>query len=233
MISDQQLRRDVALANRIVERFKLSGGFGHVSARIPNTQTFLLPTRRSPALADENNLLTLDVDGNQLAGDGEPNSELWIHARIYLARPDVNSVLHAHAPACVCLTQIGEPLRLLQNQGGPFRHGVPEYDRIGLISSRELGDALAARLGENHSIMMRGHGITTATQDVRTTTAAALLLEESADLQLRMLAAVGGNVERLRVYTVEEGERVSHKLNRNIVERAWEYYATATELNTR
>lgn len=233
MSSDQQLRHDVALANHIIERFKLSSGFGHVSARIPGTQTFLFPTRRSPALADENKLLTLDTDGNILAGEGEPNSELWIHARIYAARPDVGSVVHAHPPACVCLTQIGEPLRLLQNQGGGFADGVPEYSRIGLINNKQLGDGLASSLGASKAVMMRGHGITTALQDVQTATIAALLLEESADLQLRMLSAVGGNVDRLRVYTPEEAERVGHKLKPHIVARAWEYYSTIMESETR
>lgn len=46
---DVGLRRDLGLANHIIERFHLSNAFGHVSVRIPGTQTFLFPTRRSPA----------------------------------------------------------------------------------------------------------------------------------------------------------------------------------------
>ena len=122
----KQLRHDVALANRIIERFGLSGAFGHASARIPGTNTFLLPTRRSPGLAHEDTLLVLDTDGRKHAGDGEPNSEFWIHARIYAARPDVGGVVHAHPPGCVCLTQIGQPHRVVHNQGGIFKGGVPE-----------------------------------------------------------------------------------------------------------
>ena len=81
MDADKNLRRDVALANRIVERFGLSNAFGHVSARIPGTGTFIMPTRRSPGFADENTLITLDTDGKVLSGEGTPNSELWIHER--------------------------------------------------------------------------------------------------------------------------------------------------------
>jgi len=43
-----------------------------------------------------------------------------------------------------------------------FFSGVPEYERIGLIRSRELGDLLARKLGSGLAVMMRGHGITTA-----------------------------------------------------------------------
>ncbi|MDQ6923500.1 MAG: class II aldolase/adducin family protein, partial [Pseudomonadota bacterium] len=95
---------------------------------------------------------------------------------------------------------------------------------------RELGDLLAQRLGGGIAVMMRGHGITTVAADVRTATIAACFLEESADLQLRMLAAAGGKPERIRAFTPEEAERVRDQLASGIVDRAWEYYAAVTEL---
>jgi len=225
----QPLHRDVAVANRIIERFGLSNAFGHVSTRIPGTPTFAFPSRRSPGFANENELLVLDTDGNVLSGRGTPNSELWIHARIYALRPDVNAVVHAHPPACVCLTQIGEPHRVVHNQGAGFVDGVAEYDAIGLIRTRALGDALAAALAGRVAVMMRGHGITTVAADVRTATMAACFLEESAGLQLRMLAAAGGDAGKLRAYSREEAERLSDQLSSPIVERAWEYYAAVAE----
>ena len=219
------LRSDVALANRIIERLGLSNAFGHVSARIPGTDTFLLPTRRSPAFAEEDALLIVDTDGNVRSGAGTPNSEMWIHARAYAARPELGSVLHAHPPACVCLTQIGQPHRIVHNQGGAFVDGVAEYERVGLIRTRELGDLLAQKLGPRVAVMMRGHGITTAAADVRTATVAACFLEESAALQLRMLAAAGGDAGRIREYSHDEAERLRDQIGAPIVERAWEYYA--------
>ncbi len=220
--AEPTLKRDVALANLIIERFGLSNAFGHASARIPGTDTFFMPTRRSPGLASASTLLILDTEGKILSGRGTPNSELWIHARIYAARPDVGAVVHAHPPACVCLTQIGQPHRVVHNQGGAFHAGVPEFERIGLIRSRELGDLLARKLGSGLAVMMRGHGITTALPDVR-------MLEESAAMQLRMLAAAGGDAARLRAYSPEEAASVSDQISPRVVERAWEYYALAAE----
>ena len=231
MDSEQALRRDVALANRIIERFGLSSAFGHVSARIPGTNRFYISTRRSPGLADENHLLVIDTDGKLLAGEGTPNSEFWIHARIYAARPDVGGVVHAHPLACIALTQIGQPHRVVHNQGGAFADGVPEYERIGLIRSRELGDLVAQRLGGGVALMMRGHGISTAFQDVRAATVAACFLEESADLQLRMLAAAAGDAKKLRAFTREEAVLVRDQTGPagKVASRAWEYYAAAAE----
>jgi len=139
--------------------------------------------------------------------------------------------VHAHPGACVCLTQIGEPHRVVHNQGGIFAGGVPEYSRVGLIRTRELGDLLAAALGVSSAVMMRGHGISTAYPDVRAATVAACYLEESAALQLRMLAAAGGDARRLRAYTREEAESLSDQMAGNVAKRAWEYYAAvAVEL---
>jgi L-fuculose-phosphate aldolase len=226
---ERTLRRDVALANRILERRGLSNAFGHASARIPGTDTFLFPPRRSPGFADENKLLVLDTDGRVLSGEGTPNSELWIHARGYAARANTGGMVHAHPSACVCLTQIGQPHRIVHNQGGAFAGGVAEYERIGLIRTRELGDLLAQCLGDSTAVMMRGHGITTAAADVRTATVAACFLEESAALQLSMLAASGGDPKRIRSFTPEEAERVRDQLSAPIVERAWEYFAAVAE----
>src|SRR5438552_1117733 len=208
------LRRDVALANRIVHAAGLVTAFGHVSARVPGSaETFVFPTRASPALADPARLLVLDLDGNRRQGDGEPNTEFWIHARIYAARSDVGAVAHVHSPACVVLGQIGQPLLPLHNHGGMFAEGVPLFERIGLIRSRELGEQVAATLGGRRAMFLRGHGANVAEVDVRRAAVVACFLEESADLQLRALSAAGGRTEALRVFTAEETERLREQLD--------------------
>ena len=223
------LREDVATANRILERLGLSHAFGHASARLPGTNTFLLPTRRSPGLARAEDLLVVDTDGRIVAGAGEPNSEFWIHARVYAARPDVGGVVHAHPPACICLTQIGQPHRVVHNQGGIFADGVPEYGRVGLIRSRELGDLVAQALGGGNAVMMRAHGITTAFEGVRIATIAACFLEESCALQLRMLAAAGGDASKIRVLGREEALPLRDQIGPNVAKRAWEYFAAVAD----
>jgi ribulose-5-phosphate 4-epimerase/fuculose-1-phosphate aldolase len=224
---DRQLRADVARANHIIERFGLATAYGHASARIPGTDTFYISTRRSPGLADENDLLMIDTGGRIVSGNGTPNSEFWIHARIYAARAEVNGIVHAHPLACIALTQIGEPHRVVHHQGGVFVGGIPVYERIGLIRSSELGDSVAKSLGDGVAVMMRGHGITTAFADVRAATVAACFLEESADLQMRMLNAAGGDATRIRAFTREEAELARDQTGPNAIAagRAWEYYA--------
>lgn len=220
-----QLRQDVATANHIAHLNGLVNAFGHISARIPGTDTFYFPTRRSPALAHPDRLLVLDTVGNILSGEGTPNTEFWIHARMYAARPDVNAVAHVHSPRCVVLGQIGEPIAILHNQGAAFAGGVPLFDRVGLIRSRELGDQVAASMGRGRAMLLRGHGANIAEQDVRRAVILACHLEETAELQLAALAAVGGDRSRLRSFDAAECARLVDQLDNNgPFDRAWDYY---------
>ena len=224
------LRHEVALANRIVHAAGLVTAFGHVSARILDSTTFLFPTRSSPALARAERLLVLDLDGNILSGEGTPNTEFWIHARIYAARPDVGAVGHVHSPACVALGQLGQTVRVLHHSAAAFGDGVPVFERPGLIRSRELGDDVARTLGRSRAMLLRGHGANLADTDVRRVAALACFLEEAAEIQLRALAAAGGNPDRLRYFTDEEVAHVRSQIDTpGPLGRAWEYYAALAE----
>ena len=59
------------------------------------------------------NILTIDLEGNVVAGTARRHSEVYIHSEIFKVRPDVNCVIHTHPPYAVALSATGRPLRLL------------------------------------------------------------------------------------------------------------------------
>lgn len=218
----KQIKKDLVKASHIVHQQGLVGAYGHVSARIPGTDTFLFPPRISPALVRLDNLLVLDVEGNQRSGEGRPNTEFWIHARIYKARPDIQSVCHVHSPNCVALGALGETIRPLHHVAAIFKDGVPLFDRVGLIRSRELGDAVAESLGSHRGMLLRGHGANVADENVRQACVVALWMEEAAQYQLRAMAA-----GKPRYFNVEELEHVYGQLTEGVVyDRAWQYFSS-------
>jgi ribulose-5-phosphate 4-epimerase/fuculose-1-phosphate aldolase len=218
------LREDVATANRIAHAAGLVTAFGHVSGRIPGTEHFLIPGRASPMLAAAEELLVMDTEGQVVEGGGQPNTEFWIHARIYAARPEVGGVAHVHSPACVALGQIEASVRPLHNSGAVAGE-APLYLRAGLIRTRALGDEVAATLGTRTAMLLRGHGANVAEADVRRAIVVACFLEESARLQLDALAAAGGDAGRIAFFTAEESERLQGELGGEPLARAWAYYA--------
>ena len=220
-----QLKRDLVTASHIAHHQGLVNAFGHVSARIPGTETFLFPPRMSPALVRVDNLLVLDVDGNQLEGTGRPNTEFWIHARIYKARPDVMAVCHVHSPHCVSLSSLGETVRPIHHPACTFKEGVPVFERVGLIRSKELGDMVAQTLGSCRGMLLRGHGANVVGEDIRRACIAALWMEEAAEYQLRAMAA-----GQPRYFNSEEIARVHDQIfEEGPINRAWEYFSALLE----
>jgi ribulose-5-phosphate 4-epimerase/fuculose-1-phosphate aldolase len=99
------------------------------------------------------------------------------------------------------------------------------FDRIGLIRSRELGDEVAATMGRGRAMLLRGHGANIAEKDVRRAVILACHLEETAELQLAALSAVGGDRSRVRFCDEAECARLADQLDNNgPFDRAWEYY---------
>jgi ribulose-5-phosphate 4-epimerase/fuculose-1-phosphate aldolase len=218
----EQTRQDVVTASHILHQQGIAAAFGHVSARIPGTNTFIFPPRMSPALVRRDNLLVLDVEGNQLSGEGRPNTEFWIHARIYKARPDVQSVCHVHPPSCVVLGSLGETIRPLHASGAVFKNNVQIFDRVTLIRTRELGDAVASTLGQYGTMLLRGHGVNVADKDVRRVCVMTLWMEEAANYQLRAMSA-----GKPRYFTPEELETICPQVSgTEVSDRAWEYFSS-------
>ena len=60
MITIDQLKKDVISACRILSHQKLVEGFGHVSARIPDSDLFLMTPRVGLALAWKGQLFTMN-----------------------------------------------------------------------------------------------------------------------------------------------------------------------------
>lgn len=226
----RSLREDVATANRIAHAAGLVTAFGHVSARIAGTETFVIPTRASPLFADAARLLVMSCEGDVLEGDGQPNSESWIHARLYATRPEVGGVAHVHSPACVALGQLGLTVRPLHNSGAVAGE-VPVFERAGLIRTWALGDAAAEALGSRRALLLRGHGANIAESDVRRAVVVACFLEEAARLQLDALAAAGGDESRLLYLDAEEAARARDEIeSTGPITRAWAYYAALTSV---
>jgi len=207
-----QIKQDIVTASHILHQQGIAAAFGHISARIPGTGTYIFPPRMSPALVRRDNLLVLDVEGNQLSGDGRPNTEFWIHARIYKARPDVQAVCHVHPPSCVVLGSLGETIRPLHASGAVFKNNVQIFDRVTLIRTRELGDAVASTLGQHGAMLLRGHGVCVMT----------LWMEEAANYQLRAMSA-----GKPRYFTPEELETIYVQVSgEEVSNRAWEYFSS-------
>jgi HCOMODA/2-hydroxy-3-carboxy-muconic semialdehyde decarboxylase len=194
---------DLVAGNRILYNEDIVDGYGHISARDPrDPNRFLLSRARAPGLVVATDIMEFGMDGEPVKDSGKPiYSERFIHSEIYKARPDVNSVVHTHSPTVVPFSVTNEPLRPIR--AGFFYPEVPVFDTRDaagwtdlLISNPALGKALAAKLGNNSVVLLRGHGNAVVGPTVRVAVYNAVYTEAGAKLLLQA-KMLGGPVNYL------------------------------------
>lgn len=155
-------------------------GFGHISARLPGSDRFLIARHSLGPRATAEDFLVLDLEGRKLAGQGDITGEYPIHLDILRARPDVGSVIHYHGLYSTAFTTSEQTLRPIHLMGTIFHDGIPIYPDPRLVSNRQRGAALAKALGPHRAVLMRAHGAAITGGSVEEAVGGAFLFEENA-----------------------------------------------------
>ena len=235
MAKETDLRYDVALANRILAREGVVDAYGHVSRRHPDRpDRFLLSCSRSPELVVPADLMEFTLDGEvaDRADQRKPYLERYIHAAVYAARPEVQSVVHNHSSAVLPFTVTGAPLRPLIHTAGIIGSTIPLWDirdKFGdtnlLVANLEQGRDLARALGPNTVVLMRGHGCTVAGESLQEAVIASVYAQLNATLQ--MDAAQLGDVKFLSDGEVRETAALVRLAS--VQARVWEYLSSRAD----
>lgn len=210
---------------------------GHVSARVPGTDRFLVRCRppQDPGVeftvVDDIKLVDLETTNADLDGGYALPGEWAIHTELYRARPDIGAVVHGHPRASLLCGVLDLPLQPVIGAYDPGAmelavRGVPVYPRAVLISDRELGGALAAAMGEADACLLRGHGVVAVGEDVQQATVRAIKLETLADLTLGLHNVAGAEPILLSPEDrAEVAEFVSSRnAARTYAQWTWDFY---------
>jgi L-fuculose-phosphate aldolase len=181
---------------------------GHISFRLPDnpTQFFIKPHSVGLDEITLENILTIDLEGNVVAGTARRHSEVFIHSEIFKRRPDVHCVIHTHPPYCVALSATGRPMRCYSQPAALFYEALGVYaDSINLIRTHETGARVAKALGPHRAILLKNHGIAAVGASIAEAVVGAIMLENAAMVQLIAEAAgdpapefPSANIEKLR-----------------------------------
>jgi L-ribulose-5-phosphate 4-epimerase len=218
-----ELRRQVALGCRILGA-EDQGDFvwGHVSARDPGGRGVWM--KSAGWGFDEiraEHVILVSWDGDVLEGDGRRHIEYPIHTELMRAQPDVQSVVHTHAPWAVAFASTTEPLRPVSHEGTLFvPPDVARFTQTGdLIVSPELGAALARTVGDRNVALMVHHGIVACGPDVPTAVFNAVFLERACRTNMRALMAGGPKIWS------DDAEALAKREHVYSPQAAWNYLA--------
>jgi len=202
---DPVLIEDLVAANRILATQGIVDAYGHASVRHPrDPNRFLLSRSIAPALVTADDLIEYDLDGVAVDLRGRSEySERYIHAEIYRARPDVNSVVHNHSPSVIPFGISTVPIRPVYHMAGFIGAGLPVFDireRFGmtnmLVDDADRGRELARQLAGHPAVLMRGHGVSVIGPTISYAVARSVYLELNARIQLEAIG-LGGEVTYL------------------------------------
>lgn len=195
----QEFIQDLVAANRILFEQKIVDAFGHVSGRHPSRpDRFLIARNLAPGQVTADDIVECDVSTGEAMCSDPPRLylERFIHSEIYKIRADVLAIVHNHSPGVLPFSVTkGVKLRPVCHMCGFLGDGPPTFeirDAAGLgsdllIRNRGLGAALAASLGRDKVVLMRGHGCTVVGESIKTAVYRAIYTEVNAKLLMQCL----------------------------------------------
>jgi L-fuculose-phosphate aldolase len=130
----------------------------------------------------------VDLDGNQLAADRDPSSEVAMHTGILRERDDVGGVVHNHSPYATTFASLGEPI--------PASHYLIAYvgDKVPVapyetFATTELAEAALDALGEEYNAcLLENHGVVTVGKTVDAAFEVAMMVEYCARIHYQAVS---------------------------------------------
>ena len=92
----EERRQVLQIAQQLLDKRLTVGSSGNVSQRLGAELLAITPNRRYTEDLTPADILATTFEGDVVAGEGIPSSELMLHVGVYQARPDVQAVIHVH-----------------------------------------------------------------------------------------------------------------------------------------
>ena len=216
---DQAQMDRLATCIRMLERQGIIDYNGHCSIRTGEGSMLINSggCRRPVATADD--ILTIDLDGDVLVGDGKPPLEFHLHAGIYRARTNVAAIVHAHPRWSTYLTMTGTAYCPVFAQG-TLLHPVPVLDSPDSVNTPALAARLAGVLGDRPAALMKSHGAVATGATIEEAFVRMTYLEENAERQVRAM-----QIGKPYVFSDEEVATFQRRLNTPaLFSKAWNHF---------
>lgn len=217
----QRITEDVVKASKILIKRSICEAFGHVSARLPGSELFLITPRSSLALVQSiDDLVQVNLKGERVEGKNRQPYETWLHTCLYRARPDVGGIARTHSFTTSAFSIAGEAIKPVHDFGALLLGEIPVFNNSRLIENEEIGTQLAQFIGKGTGALLRGNGTAIIGKDVVEAVVRAIYLEESALLQLKA-KQIGQPI----YFSPEETfQRGTQHLESPHILRAWQHY---------
>ncbi|MFZ4578247.1 MAG: class II aldolase/adducin family protein [Myxococcota bacterium] len=183
-------RQLLSIAKELHARGWLANHDGNVTMRMPAGKLLATPTAVSKRVLTEGDLIVVDGDDRVVQGGRKPFSELKMHRAVYAARPDVQVVIHTHAPSATALAIAGKAVepRMIAEAVVSLGDAIPLIG-YGFPNGAEQVAALKAAADRCDAATIENHGVFAWGDDLEMAFLRMELVEHLATIQLRAMQA--------------------------------------------
>ncbi len=188
-----EMRRQLlGIAQELHARGWLANHDGNVTARLPGHRLLATPTAVSKRVLTDSDLIVVDRDDRVIQGGRKAFSELKLHRAVYDARPDVQAVVHTHAPNATGLAVAGIAIdpRIIAEAVVSLGDCVPLL-AYAFPNSAEQVAGLRVAAESYDAVTLGNHGVFAWGDDLEQAFLRAELVEHLAAIQLRAMQAGG------------------------------------------
>jgi L-fuculose-phosphate aldolase len=154
-----KLKQEICeIGDRIYKKGFAAANDGNISYRISEKEVLCTPTLISKGFMKPEDICTVDMEGNQIAGRKKRTSEILLHLAIMKERPEVKSVVHCHPPHATAFAVAREPIpQCVLPEVEVFLGDVPitKYQTPG---SQEFADTIMPFVKKTNIIILANHG---------------------------------------------------------------------------
>ncbi len=126
----------------------------------------------------------VDAGGSIIDAKWKPTSEMALHLIFYQHRPDINAVIHTHAPYATVFGVIDEPVPMILTEAAACLGSevpVAAYQRPGTM---DLARAAFEVMGQGIAVVLANHGLVTVGETLARAYESTQAVETSARLTI-------------------------------------------------
>lgn len=131
---------------------------GNISVRFEDG-LLATPTAVSKGEVVPEIVITLDMQGNKVAGIGKPFSEIKLHLAAYNVRPDIKAVVHAHPPYATARGLLQLPIKPTLPEAIVSIGALIPVAEFAMPGDAANANIIAATVYQSNVFMLPGNGV--------------------------------------------------------------------------
>ncbi len=198
------------IGKRVWQKDYVASNDGNFSYRLEENLVVATPTMISKGFMQPEDMVLVDLEGNQVGGHRRLTSEIRMHLFIYRERPEVRCVVHAHPPHAVAFAIARKPVPRCVLAEAEVNLGPVPIAPYATTGTWEFARSIAPWVKNHDAFLLASHGAVVVGNDPFDAFYRLETLEQYA--RILMLAMQLGEVNTLDLAAMEDLLRLKERI---------------------